>query len=374
MMSFYRVKLFNELVKNNDYLFHIIFSTQTEKNDRKWPIEKEKIKFSYSILNSKQIIKKQKGIQEKKIIYVPKGIIKELKKIKPNIIIGSEYNPTCLIAFFYSKLKRIKYISWSDGTLHSERFISILQKISRKIICSHSNALIASSSKTHEAQIHYGAKDNKIFISLLTIDVKDFITKLQKKMKKKSTVPVLLYCGYLFNGKGVDLLLQSLNDVKEDFILNIVGNGEEENNLKNLSIKLGLEKKVNFLGYKNRNEIHQFYKNADIFLFPTLLEAFGLVLVEALASGLPIISSLYAGAIDDTIVDGENGLIVDPNNTEEFINAISKLLQDKKLRLNMGKKSRQMANKFYLSEVTKGIFDALYFASNTTDTYRKSNI
>jgi glycosyltransferase involved in cell wall biosynthesis len=359
MMSFYRLDLFCELAKNPDYKFHVIFSAEKEDNNRIWEINRDKINFDYTILKSKSIIKKSDGIKENRIINIPKDVFKTLRKINPDIVIASEYNMTCVKSFFYSKLFGKKYISWSDGTLNSERFISRSQLLLRKMICKNSNYFIASGTETKEAQVAYGAKKNKLVLSFLTVDVEDFIEKLDKIEKTENKVPHILFCGYLLKLKGVHFLFEALKNVESNFVLDIIGKGEEEEYLKKLAAEYKIDEKVRFLGYKNRSEIVAFYKNADIFVFPSLNDAFGLVLVEALASKLPIITSIYAGGSKDTVDEGKNGFIVDPENTKIFSEKLEILLSDKTLRQKMGEMSYEKAGKFYLKNVAKGFFEAI---------------
>lgn len=359
MMSFYRLDLFKELTKKKDYKFHFIFSSETENNNRIWEINKDKIDFEYTILNSKSVVKKSSGIKETRIINIPEKVYKTLKKINPDVIIASEYNITSIKSFVYSKLHRKKYISWSDGTLNSERFISKPQLFIRKFICKRADYFIASSTETKEAQIKYGAEKNKIELSFLTIDVETFISALHKFTKRTNDIPRILFCGYLLKLKGIANLIEALKDIKLDYILDVIGSGEEETNLKNLTKEYNLEKKIIFHGYKNREQLPEFYKNADIFIFPSLNDAFGLVLVEALAARLPIIASKYAGGARDTVVENENGYIVDPENTDIFREKIETLLKDGNLRKIMGEKSFSLSEIFFLKNVSQGFFNAI---------------
>jgi glycosyltransferase involved in cell wall biosynthesis len=358
-MSYYRLDLFNELVKNTNLDIHVIFSSERENNDRNWEVDKQSLNFKYMILKSKSIKKKSDGIKETRIINMPKDVFKTLRNIDPDIVIGSEYNPTTVKAFFFCKLNGLCYISWSDGTLNSERFISKAQFILRKLLCGFSDGFIASGSETREAQISYGAKPDKVSVSFLTIDRDKFFYGLEKCKRSKNDVPVILFCGYLIKLKGVDLLLHALSAVKEDFRLDIVGSGVEEENLMELARKLCMKSKVRFLGYKGRTDIAAFYKNADMFVFPSMNDAFGLVLVEAITAGLPVISSVYAGGTKDTVDHGLNGFIIDPENTEDFAKKIAMLLSDEKLRKNMGAHSLEKSKSFSLNVTSKGFFEAI---------------
>jgi len=359
MMSFYRLDLFNELAKNQSYEFHLIFSAEKENNRRIWEINKDIIKFKYTILKSREIIKKGDGIKENRVINIPKGCFRALSKINPDVIIASEYNLTSIQGFIFSKIFFKKFISWSDGTLNSERFISKAQKLIRKIICKNTRNFIASSTETAEAQVTYGAKPDRVSISFLTIDVESFIAKLDEAQKTKNKVPKILFCGYLLRLKGIDLLFEALSKVKSDFTLDIIGIGEEEENLRQLSCDLGISEKISFLGFKKRDEIVYYYKNADLLVFPSLNDAFGLVLVEALAAELPIITSIYAGGSKDVVSEGVNGFIIDPQNLADFAEKLNRLLSDRALCEKMGKASFEKSKDFYLKIVVKGFFQAI---------------
>ncbi|WP_283684342.1 glycosyltransferase [Clostridium perfringens] len=180
----YRVDFFNYLIENfKNYDFKIIYSS-TSEDDRGWNLDKKKIKNSY-FLNSKSIIIKEK--LDNKHIHFNFKIKKILNTYNPDIIIGCEYNPVTVNAYLWAKFNNKKYISWSDGTLNSEKNINFIQKIIRKVICKNSDALIASSSKTKEAQLKYGAKENNIFLSYLTINIDEYLYK-------KISLTIKIFC------------------------------------------------------------------------------------------------------------------------------------------------------------------------------------
>jgi glycosyltransferase involved in cell wall biosynthesis len=359
MMSFYRLDLFNELAKDQGIDLHCIFASEREENQRTWEIKKDQLNFSYSILQSTQVTQKAKGIHEQRIIHIPRGLKSVLKARRPDVIIGAEYNPVVLRAFFYARFHKIPYISWSDGTLDSERAISFIQKQIRKFICKRSAALLASSSLTVQAQEAYGAEPGRIFTSLLTVNVKDFQKRVMEVHTEQNSIPTILFCGYLIKLKGISCMLRALTMVDKPWKLVLVGSGEEEEALRHEVDELGLGGRVEFAGYKKRDEIAACYAQADIFVFPTLKEAFGLVLVEALAAGLPLVCSYHAGAVHDVLEDEKNGFVIDPEATGDFAAAIDKLIGDRELISQMSEKSLEISEKFTLEEVVKGFKSAI---------------
>jgi glycosyltransferase involved in cell wall biosynthesis len=163
---------------------------------------------------------------------------------------------------------------------------------------------------------------------------------------------VLLSVGRLSPQKGFVYLLKALSKVKQkekNFKLLLIGDGEDRKKLENLCKNLGLEEEVVFLGKIFHDKLPDYYHVADIFILPSLYESFGIVFLEAMAAGLPIISTNVA-AVPETV--NENvGILVKPKNVEELAKAILKLMKDKKARRRMGRESIRIAKKFDWSSI-----------------------
>ena len=347
----YRVDFFDYLQKNyNEYDFTIIYSSKNEDN-RKWDIEQEKMNQSV-FLESKTI--KLKKRFDNYYLHVPVGVAKTLQKIKPDVVVGSEYNPTIIQALYYCKRKKIPFVSWTDGTLYSERNRNFIQKFLRRFIVARADAYIGSSTKSKEAQIYYGADERKCHISYLAVDVEKYIQKPQGQGKGK-----ILYVGSLIERKGVDLLLNALAKVQAEFEVYFAGDGEEKEVLKELAKKLEIDTKVHFLGQLSRDVLLKHYADSDLFVLPTREDCFALVILEAMCSELPIVCSKYADGAYDLIRDGENGFIVDPYNIDEFANRIESVLNDKTLCNMMKNKSKEIVEKFRFENISKGYIAAI---------------
>ncbi len=347
----YRVDFFDYLKKNiKGYKFTVIYSSKNEDN-RSWEIEQEKIADSVFLESKTVKIKKR---YDTKYIHIPWKVSETLKMISPDVIVGSEYNPTVLLALQYCKKNKIPFVSWTDGTLYSERNINFLQKIFRKHVISSASAYIASSTKSKEAQIFYGASEEKINVSFLTIDTEKYIRKPQGTRTGK-----ILYVGSLIGRKGVDLLLKALTKLKSDFELYLAGSGEEKNSLEKMANELRIGEKVHFLGQLKREELLEYYQTCDLFVLPTREDCFALVILEAICAGLPVICSKYADGAYDLIEEGKNGFIIDPFDEQELSDCIEKILTDHDFRETMQKKSVEIIRKFSFENVAKGYMQAI---------------
>lgn len=351
----YRVDFFSYLQKHYpEYEFHIIFSGAGMEN-RKWSVELQGLT-NYTFLKSKTIIIRKR--YDDRYVFLPVGVEKTLAGIKPDVVFAMEYNPTILRAVHWCRKKRIPFISWTDGTLHSEKNIGKVQRLSRKYIIKRAAAFVASSTASKEAQIAYGADPKKCFISYLTVDINKYLVK-----KHSYEARQMIYVGSLIQRKGLDLLMAALAETADDIRLVIVGEGQEKPLLEEQIEKSGLRGRVEFKGYVEGEALRRLYQESDVFVIPTREDCFGLVILEAMCASLPVISSKYADGARDLVKNGENGYIVDPNNTKQFAKAIDRIFAEGKLA-KMGSRSYEKAHEFSFSNVAEGCMDALKYVEN----------
>lgn len=252
--------------------------------------------------------------------------------------------------------KRIPFISWTDGTLNSEKNIGKVQRFSRSYIIKRAAAFVASSTASKQAQIAYGADEKKCFLSYLTVDIQKYLREKEDYSGRE-----LLYVGSLIQRKGLDLLLPALAEASEDIHLTIVGEGQERELLTEQAEKLGITERIRFLGYVEGEPLRELYHNADVFILPTREDCFGLVILEAMCASLPVISSKYADGAFDLVAEGENGYIVDPEDTHAFAEKIDQIFADENRLKEMGTRSYERAHAFAFEEVAKGCIDALCY-------------
>ncbi|MDL1974332.1 MAG: glycosyltransferase family 4 protein [Deltaproteobacteria bacterium] len=159
----------------------------------------------------------------------------------------------------------------------------------------------------------------------------------QSKSSKKLR---LITVSRLINRKGIDHILKSLSELKDDDItLLVVGTGNYESYLKKVCHQLGLDNTVTFYGYCPRERLSQLYNKADVFILPSLAESFGIVFAEAMACGLPVIGGRTGGVPD--LVKEDNGILVNPGKIDDITNAIITLKTNCALREKMGITNRK---------------------------------
>ncbi len=200
----------------------------------------------------------------------------------------------------------------------------------------------------------------KLEVTPLGID----ITGWQPAAFRERPVPFrVISVGRLAEVKGYPLLLDAvalLLAEGRDLRLTLVGDGPEREALEEQARRLGIAEKIVFAGWKPQDELRELYQNSEVCVLSSFAEGIPVVLMEAMASGVPCVAPRITG-IPELIRDGIDGLLVTPSNTEELASAIGKLMDEPPLRRQMANSCRERIadkyelckNVFHLSEVFK---------------------
>lgn len=167
---------------------------------------------------------------------------------------------------------------------------------------------------------------------------------------------LIIYSGQIIRGKGVDVLLESLAQVRAQFEVLIFGEGNHRAYCEALSRKLGLADRVHFKGYVPPGELETFYADASLAVVSSVWpEPFGAVGLEAMRHGLPVVA-FAAGGIQEWLLNGENGFLAPWMDRAQFAARVEQLLSDKSLAREMGARGRQLAaEKFAFDRYISGL-------------------
>lgn len=160
------------------------------------------------------------------------------------------------------------------------------------------------------------------------------------RKKHESNVFKILFVGRLTWQKGLPNLIRALKRIEtsSDWELIIIGEGPQKDEIDELISELGLAKRIRLIGQQKRKALLEYYQNSDLFVLPSVNEAFPNVLLEAGACGLPLISTRVGGIPE--FDDQENGItLVDHDNENQLASAIGSFANNKPLRIEMGRKA-----------------------------------
>lgn len=177
--------------------------------------------------------------------------------------------------------------------------------------------------------------------------------QFQDKTPYHHSKPYILTFGRLTYEKGFDILLDAFAEVASkhptvDLIL--AGQGEEKKALQEQVHRLGLDGQAHFFGRASPKEVVQLLNGCQFVVVPSRWETFGIVLLEAMASGKPVIAT-RSGGPEEIIEDGINGLLVEKENTKALAEAITRLLNDAKLRDNIIMNLKDFIQRFGISKM-----------------------
>lgn len=356
----YRIPLFNELsrqLESKGLKLKVVFGALGYPR-RKWQVSMSECQFDYEVLSSKNI----NYDDLEKVSFTYSGLYRIISRENPSVIITNAFSLASMKLWLLSFLKDIPYIIWSGAINCKDRPDSFLRLLQRKILISRAVGFIAYGTKAKEYLISLGTKAEKIEIGINTVDTEFYrleSEKIRKKLedekmrkweKKNDNKKHLLYIGHLSPRKNVLKVLKViliLSKTRKDFLLDIVGDGEERGQLEKYVEENNLKDFVRFYGFKQKNDIPGFIVESKCFLFQTDFDVWGLVLVEAMAAALPCISSIYAGATGDLIKEGITGFAMDFSETEKVAEKINWILDNQEQSKIIG----QNASRFIMKNI-----------------------
>jgi len=270
------------------------------------------------------------------------GFIKNLLKEKEYDVCHAFFGIPCgAIAYlFREKMPYIVSLRGSDVPGFNNRFSFqyIFLKPVIKKVWSKAGVVVANSKGLKDLALKT-SPDQKISVIHNGIDISEFKPYLKKVDNNKEFS--IICVSRLIERKGIRFLIEAIGKLKDQYIkLILVGEGNQEKELKELAINLGISDMVEFKGYMNHDIIADLYKNSDVFVLPSLNEGMSNALLEAMSSGLPIIVTDTGGTAE--LVDG-NGVIIKKGSVDTIVEALENLMEDRDSMIRMGERSREMA-------------------------------
>ncbi|MFB0563424.1 MAG: glycosyltransferase family 4 protein [Candidatus Lokiarchaeia archaeon] len=328
----YRIPLLNLISANKDIDFYVICLCRPEKK-KKWKVNYSEITFSYTILPGICFFIKKYDWW----IHINWGLLKTINKFNPDIIIAAGYDSLASWeSFIFCKIRKKPFILWNETTTLSVRSMKGLIRFIKRIIVANSDICIASGKKAKEYLLKFGVDEEKIICCINTLDSEKFYKRAWEYRKsinfnierRKYPHLLLLFVGRLIKKKNVFTLLKAIEKLNDrDIGLLIIGNGLDKEHLKKYCAANNL-KNVYFEGFKQQEELPKYYALADAFVLPSIREEWGLVVNEALSTGLYILCSNIVGSSYDLIKENWNGILFEPSNINELADSIKKIKRE----------------------------------------------
>lgn len=298
------------------------------------------------------------------ILYCVRAFLK-VKQIDPDIVHAQAISPAGLSAFLIRKAFKKPYILWGRGfdVYMPWRFKGVISKLVLR------NAAVVIALTADMAQEIQKICAVQPIVLPNGIDLERFDNlpskeTLRSRLMIEEGQKIILFVGVLKLVKGVRYLIEAMTTIRQKEPLArllIVGYGEERQALEELTEGLNLRGQVSFIGRVPNEVVPQYMAASDVFILPSLLasESFGIVNLEAMASGLPIVVSRVRG-LGEIVEDGQNGFLIEPRNPEAIAQKVLLLLQDEGLRQRIGERNRQKAKQYSWQEIVAKL-EEIYF-------------
>ncbi|MBI4590002.1 MAG: glycosyltransferase family 4 protein [Candidatus Rokubacteria bacterium] len=275
-----------------------------------------------------------------------------------------------LDGFLWARRRRIPFVASLKGIiadeLRAERgwtrtLLSVQAGWEHKNVARADCVLVTSRYCADVVHREYGVAPPKIRVVPEPIDLADWEARFARAVRRPAERPTVLSVARMYPRKRLGDLLEAascLRDRLPDLQVRLVGNGPERARLVRLHARLGLGDTVIFLGEISRRQLAEEYVNADGCCLPSVQEGFGIVFLEAMAAGLPVVAC-RAAAVPEVVPDGAAGLLVEPRNPERLAEALVELLTDSGRRKEFGEAGRRRAAEFAASRVAERFLEAV---------------
>ena len=252
-------------------------------------------------------------------------------------------------------------------TIHGKDFYTTIKKNNKckvfvKEVLENAEKIIVVSNELKKIAVKNFGDNKKIKVIGNGIPISKIINMKNSDYKSKMKNKILLSVSYLIKRKGIEYNLKafrSLTDKYPDLIYQIIGDGIERKNLKVLSKELGISEKVEFLGMLSHEDVMEYMVQANIFSLPSWNEAFGVVYIEAMAHGMPVIGCKGEG-IEDFVENGKTGMLVNPKDVSSLTETMDYLLSNPDKAKEMGERARKMVLENYTWEKNAEKTNKLY--------------
>ncbi len=281
-----------------------------------------------------------------------------------------------LDGFVYGRRPAVPYVASIKGVVADElrnergivRALLGLQAGCERLAVRRAQVVVATSRYSRDRIVEaYGIPAGKIVIVPEPIDLLRW--REQGNGPAPANPPAILSVAHMYPRKNLERLLQAFAELSAagvPFQGWIVGDGPRRRAWERLRDRLGLGGAVQFLGTLPWRELRERYGRAALFCLPSRQEGFGIVFVEAMASGLPVVAA-RAAAVPETVAEGETALLVEPDDPRGLAEALARLLTDSGLRREFGAAGRRRAERFEADRVAGEFLAAVEGALEGTE-------
>jgi glycosyltransferase involved in cell wall biosynthesis len=299
--------------------------------------------------------------------YLPLNIVNRLFQFKPQVIFANSFGIWTILSLLFKPLGQWRVVIAYEGSSPGVDYRNSQLRLSaRRTMVWAADACITNSQAGRAYLIDilnaepdcvfvhpYEVPDSNSMLGTTTLDIQE-LAHYQH--------PSFVFIGSINTRKGINFLLEACVILQsqgyQNYTVLLVGDGEQQEELQTFARDNRLGDRIQWTGRVDYGSLGAYLNKADIFVLPTLEDTWGMVLLEAMVLGKPVLCSKWAGA-SELVTEGENGYCFDPYDPKKLAELMQKFIDDPNLAVIMGDKSKQLMSDYtpekaasFLSEVT----------------------
>jgi glycosyltransferase involved in cell wall biosynthesis len=322
----YRIPLFNALAATDEVDLEVLFLAERDPR-RQYPVYSTEFLFDRRVLPGSGLLARGRWV------VLSRGARAELDLFDPDVVLLGGWNqPAFWTGLRWARKRGRPVVLWVESTARDERSGNpLLERLKRRAVASAAGFLVPGKAAQEYVE-SLGVAAEQIVIAPNAVDLSIFSVEPDRAGRDGCT---FLYVGRFSQEKGVDVLLRAFRDVPGRLVL--AGTGPQEDQVRAIA-----DDRVELLGHVARENLPALYASADCLVLPSRSEAWGMVLNEAAAAGLPLVATDAAGGGYDLIEEGVNGYRVPVEDEAALAEALRKVAADPQWRLAAGERSREL--------------------------------
>lgn len=254
--------------------------------------------------------------------------------------------------------KKKVVITYHSDIVRQERLMRFYKPFLHRFL-NRGDKILVTSPNLLESSKYLSPYKNKCTVVPLSIDLNEFGHPLEREFDLGISPDerIVLFVGRLTYYKGLEYLIEAMQEVEAELL--IVGEGELRGELEEKARSLRVDQKVIFLGKVSNEKLKYCYQICDLFVLPSVKpsEAFGIVQMEAMAYGKPVVNTNLPTGVPYVSVDGETGFTVPPRDSKALAKAINKILNDKELAAKFSENAlKRVREKFSREKMLESIY------------------
>jgi len=365
MLQPYRIPVFNHIAEDDRLDFEVLLLSIREGN-REWEIEMKNCRFKHRVIPSKDFYIRSLDWG----LHFNRGIARTLDEIRPDVVVGTGYvSPAYLTGQKWAKRNGAGYVLWSGSTASTSRIGKGPLKWMKKRFVRNCQAYLSYGTDATKQLVALGADPTRVVTGCNTVDIDSFGRMVEEargdpdfmEWRKQYPQRLILFIGQMIERKGVRDLIRAFRSIKgRDLGLILVGEGPEREKYRR---EFEEAERIHWEGYKQTKDLGPFLAAADVLVMPSRLELWGLVVNEAMASGLPVISTTCSGATTDLVEDGVTGYSFAAGDEVALATLLKSVADQPDRWKEMGAKARERIQKCGPREYARCFVESVMMAN-----------